>query len=196
MNKKQKNIQLTLALIGFLLIIGTYFYYPMINKNKSTESQSTIKKFGKPLDENETTTFKNVEYRGTYDFDKTFEVKSEDAYILLEEPDIVYMINMHVILYFSQERVVSIFSDKGKYNKLTYDCFFRENVRATDGTTKIFADNMDLLATNNSAKIYDNVTLNYTTGYLKADKIDYNFETKYFKVSMYDDEQIKMKVFQ
>ena len=196
MNKKQKNIQLTLALIGFLLIIGTYFYYPMINKNKTTANQSTVKDFGKTLDKNETTTFKNVEYRGTYDFDKTFEVKSEDAYILYEEPDIVYMINMHVILYFSQERVVSIFSDKGKYNKLTYDCFFRENVRATDGTTKIFADNMDLLATNNSAKIYDNVTLNYTTGYLKADKIDYNFETKYFKVSMYDDEQIKMKVFQ
>ena len=194
MNKKQKNIQLTLALIGFLLIIGTYFYYPMINKNKSTENQSTIKKFGKPLDENETTTFKNVEYRGTYDFDKTFEVKSEDAYILLEEPDIVYMINMHVVLYLSKGRVVSILSNKGKYNKVTYDCFFKENVRATDGTTKIFADNMDLLATNNSAKIYDNVTLNYATGYLKADKIDYDFETKYFKVSMYDEEQIKMKV--
>ena len=53
---------------------------------------------------------------------------------------------------------------------------------------------MDLLAINNSAKIYDNVTLNYATGYLKADKIDYDFETKYFKVSMYDEEQIKMKV--
>ena len=195
MNKKQKNIQLTLALIGFLLIIGTYFYYPMINKNKTTDKQGIIKKF-ETFDENETTTFKNIEYRGTYDFDKTFEVKSEDAYILLEEPDIVYMINMHVILYLSKGRVVSIFSNKGKYNKVTYDCFFKENVRATDGTTKIFADNMDLLATNNSAKIYDNVTLNYTTGYLKADKIDYNFETKYFKVSMYDDEQIKMKVFQ
>ena len=117
MNKKQKNIQLTLALIGFLLIIGTYFYYPMINKNKSTENQSTIKKFGKPLDENETTTFKNVEYRGTYDFDKTFEVKSEDAYILYEEPDIVYMNNMHVVLYLTDGRIVNIVSKKGKYNK-------------------------------------------------------------------------------
>ena len=101
---------------------------------------------------------------------------------------------MQVILYLSKGRVVSIFSNKGKYNKVTYDCFFKENVRATDGTTKIFADNMDLLAINNSAKIYDNVTLNYATGYLKADKIDYDFETKYFKVSMYDEEQIKMKV--
>ena len=43
MNKKQKNIQLTLALIGFLLIIGTYFYYPMINKNKTRKTISIIK---------------------------------------------------------------------------------------------------------------------------------------------------------
>ena len=71
MNKKQKNIQLTLALIGFLLIIGTYFYYPMINKNKTTDKQGIIKKF-ETLDENETTTFKNIEYRGIYDLDKTF----------------------------------------------------------------------------------------------------------------------------
>ena len=51
MNKKQKNIQLTLASIGFLLIIGTYFYYPMINKNKTTDKQGIIKKF-ESLDEN------------------------------------------------------------------------------------------------------------------------------------------------
>ncbi|SVC29489.1 uncharacterized protein METZ01_LOCUS282343, partial [marine metagenome] len=58
----------------------------MINKNKTIENQSGIKKFEKTLDKNETTTFKNIEYRGTYDLDKTFEVKSEDAYILYEEP--------------------------------------------------------------------------------------------------------------
>jgi len=45
-------------------------------------------------------------------------------------------------------------------------------------------------------KIFNNVTINYPTGsMIQADKIDYNFQTKYFKVSMYDDERIKMKVF-
>ena len=50
------------------------------------------------------------------------------------------------------------------------------------------------MATENSVEIYNNVILNYTTGSLRADKIDYNFETKYFKVSMFDDKTIKMKV--
>ena len=65
----------------------------------------------------------------------------------------------------------------------------------TDGETKIFAENLDLLATKNFVKIYNNVKLNYTTWVLiKADKIDYDFETKYFKVSMFDDKTVKMKV--
>ena len=155
MKKKQKKIQALLLIVGVLLILLTYFYYPYMNKNKSIVEKNIQKNLPTLSDDasENTTSFENLEYKGLYDLDKTFIVKSEKAHINSDKPDIVYMTNMHVILYFSQERVVSIFSDKGKYNKLTYDCFFRENVRATDGTTKIFADNMDLLATNNSAKI-------------------------------------------
>ena len=85
-------------------------------------------------------------------------------------------------------------SDKGRYNKITYDCFFEVNVRATDGETKIFAENLDLLATGNAVEIYNNVSLYYPTGSLWADKIDYDFETKHFKVSMFDDNSVLMKV--
>ena len=81
-------------------------------------------------------------------------------------------------------------------NKVTYDCFFEENVFASDGETEIYGNNLDLLATEDTAKIYNNVTLNNTLGLLEADKINYNFETKNFKVSMFNDELIKMKVIQ
>ena len=91
---------------------------------------------------------------------------------------------------------VNITSDQGRYNKITYDCFFEKNVKATDGDTKIFAENLDLLATENLVNIYNNVRINYPTGSLQADKIDYDFETKYFKVSMFQDETVKMKVIQ
>ena len=66
---------------------------------------------------------------------KTFTVNSEKAYILKNDPDIVYMTNMHVILYLSKGRVVNIVSSQGRYNKVTYDCFFEKNVKATDGET-------------------------------------------------------------
>ena len=107
---------------------------------------------------------------------------------------IVYMNSMHVIMNLSDGRIVNITSAKGIFNKETYDCFFENDVYATDGETEIFSDNLDLLATKNSVEVYNNVKLDYTTGSLQADKIDYDFETKYFKVSMFSDETIKMKV--
>ncbi len=196
MKKKQRRVQLTLVFIGLLLFFLTYFFYPNINKDKLTKDQSIGKNVDETAIADKTTTFESLEYKGLYNFDKPFKVRSEKAYILNEEPDIVYMDTMHVILYLGDGRIVNITSDKGRYNKRTYDCFFEQNVKATDESTIISAENLDLLSTENSVEIYNSVFLDYTTGNLQADKIDYNFETKYFKVSMFDDKSIKMKVIQ
>ena len=196
MKKQQQKMQLVLIFIGFFLILLTYFYYPYVEKNKLLKDQSARENLEKTLEDAPLTAFENIEYQGLYDLDKPFSVKSEKAHILDEEPDIVYMTNMNVVLYLKDERIVRIISNRGRYNKATYDCFFEENVRATDGETKIFSENLDLLATENFVKIYNSVKLNHSTGSLRADKIDYNFETKYFKVSMFDDSVVKMKVIQ
>ena len=194
MKKRQQKIQITLILIGVMLIVATYFYYPSLDKNFVSKNQTIEENLKESLEDTESTTFKNIIYRGIYDLDKTFTIQAEEALILNEEADIVYMNGMHVILYLNDGRIVNITSTKGRYNKETYDCFFENNVKATDGEMEIFSDNLDLLATENSVKIYNNVNLNDITGSLKADKIDYDFETKYFKVSMFDDKTIKMKV--
>ena len=196
MKKQQQKMQLVLIFIGFSLILLTYFYYPYMEKNKLLKDQSARKDLEKTLEDAHSTAFENIEYQGLYDLDKPFSVKSEKAHILDEEPDIVYMTNMNVVLYLKDERIVRIISNRGRYNKATYDCFFEEDVRATDGEIKISSENLDLLATENFVKIYNSVKLYHSTGSLRADKIDYDFETKYFKVSMFDDSLVKMKVIQ
>ena len=197
MKKKQRRLQLILVSIGLLLFCLTYLFYPNINKKQLIEDQVISKDLNETADTNKTTTFENLEYKGIYNFNKQFRVKSEKAYILNKEPDIVYMNNMHVVLYLDNERIVNITSDKGRYNKRTYDCFFEQNVKATDENTIILAENMDLLAAENFVNVYNSVFLDHPTGKLQADKIDYNFETKYFKVTMFsDDKSIKMKVIQ
>jgi len=193
--KEQKKIQIFLFIVGFLLILITYFYYPY--KNKSFVEQNIQEDVPPMSDEqsNQSTSFENLEYQGLYDLNKTFLVKSEKAHINENEPDIVHMTNMQVILYLTDGRVVNILSDKGTYNKANYDCFFEQNVKATDGETKIFSKNLELSGNKSIVKIYNDVVVNYPSGSsLQADNIDYNFETKYFKVSMFDDKRIKMKV--
>jgi len=193
--KKQKKIQIFLLILGILLILITYFYFPYKNKSlveKSLQDSSPI--ISDNLSDKETA-FESLEYQGLYDFDKTFVVKSEKAHINEKSPDVVHMVNMHVVLYLKDGREVNIFSDKGTYNKANYDCFFEQNVRASDGEIKIFSENLELSGNKSLVKIYNNVVVNYPTGsFMQADKVDYNFETKYFKVSMFDDKRIKMKV--
>ena len=194
MKQKQKKTQIILTSIGLILLLITYFYYPYMQKVKFTDNQVVQKDGSNTLDIGQGTSFENVKYEGLYQINNTFSVMSEKAHILNKEPDVVYMTNMHVILYLDNGRIVNILSNKGRYNKVTYDCFFEDDVRATDEETKIFSDNLDLLATEESVKIYNNVIVNYPEASLRADKIDYDFATKYFKVSMFDDKAVKIKV--
>jgi len=195
MKRKQQKAQLVLISIGLLLILLTYLYYPYMNKNKLQDDQFVQKDSEKTLNDAQST-FESVEYEGITSTKQRFSVKSESAYILDKNPNLVIMKKMRVELYLKDGRIVTIISDRGRYHKESHDCWFEENVVADDGETKIFANNLDLLATENFVKIYQQVKLIHPTGTLQADQVDYDFETKYFEVSMFDEKTVKMKVFQ
>ena len=194
MTKNKKIIQLTLLLFGLFLILVTYFVYPKFNEQKITSvtEQEEETEIGSSKDNS----FEDVEYKGLYDTDNNFTVKAEKAFIKEDDPNLVYMKNMKVNLYMKDGRIIVITSDEGSYNKTTYDCLFRNNVRATDDETIIIAENLDLFATNDTATVYNDVVLTNDNGSLKADKVDYDFETKYYQISMFGGEKIKIKLFQ
>ena len=193
----RKSLQTALVLFGFLLILATYFLYPLLKqktfKKSIVEKQSTI------VDddaENKSNTFENVEYKGIYNLDKEFTVKSEKAYILDENPEIVHMQTMVVVLQMNDGRIITITSDTGTYNKVTYDSYFVDYVKATDGSTIISSDNLDLIATKDFATAYNDVILKDKKSSLQADKVDYDFVTKKYAISMFDKEKIKIKLVQ
>ena len=193
----RKSLQAALVLFGFLLILATYFLYPLLKqktfKKSIVEKQSTIVDDD---NENKSNTFENVEYKGIYNLDKEFTVKSEKAYILDENPEIVHMQTMVVVLQMNDGRIITITSDTGRYNKVTYDSYFVDNVKATDGSTIISSDNLDLIATKDFATAYNDVILKDKKSSLQADKVDYDFVTKKYAISMFDKEKIKIKLVQ
>ena len=196
MTTNKRIVQLSLISFGLFLILATYFFFPKIIENKFLEKETFKDDVIKTTvsDSKERNTFDNVEYKGLYDINKPFKVKSEKAYILIKDPDTIYMTNMHVTLHMDDERVIIITSDKGIYNKISHDCFFENNVKAIDGETTILAENLDLLATEDSVTVYNNVFLTNDTGSLRADKVYYDFETKYYQISMFSDEKVKIKL--
>ena len=192
MTYNRKIIQLTLIFIGLFLIFATYFLYPKFNK-KIVE-KSIIEDERVTIDDTKSNTFKNVEYKGLYNIDNPFSIKSEIAHISVEEPDIIHMTGVQAAIIMKDGRLVTIISDKGIYNKITYDCFFEDNVKVTDGETEVFAENLNLLASKDTASIYNSVSITNDKGDLVADKIDYNFETKYYKISMFGNKRVKAKL--
>ena len=196
MTANKRIAQLSLISFGLFLILATYFFFPKIIENKFLEEETVKDDVIKTAmtDSKERNTFENVEYKGFYDTNKSFKVKADKAYILIKDPDIIYMTNMHVTLHMDNGRVVIITSDKGKYNKVTYDCFFENNVKAIDGETTVLAENLDLLATEDSATVYNNVFLTNDSGSLRADKVYYDFETNHYQISMFSDKKVKIKL--
>ena len=199
MKLNRKFVQLGLVLFGVLLIFSTYIIYPKIKEKRlrALDTNNEIldkKKDGTISENNEGNLFRNVEYAGVYNIDNSFIVGSEESYIYNENPDIVHIKIMKVTIFMNDGREIIIKSQNGTYNKENYDCFFENNVRATDGETIIVSKNLDLLSTENYASIYNNVVLTNKKGSLMADKINYNFKSELYKITMFDDNEVKIKI--
>jgi len=190
-----KTLQISIISFAFLLIIVTYFYIPKIEERKLKEKALQKNEIIEDSNESIENIFEKVTYEGIYQIENPFVIKAETAKILSEEPSIVYMNSMDVTIKLKSGEIVVITSDSGRYDKINYDIFFEGNVKAIHKDTELFSDNLDLLA-DQHATIYNNVVLeDKNTGYLKADLIKYDFDSKKFKISMYGDKKkIKAKL--
>ena len=164
-----------------------------MNQKKSLKSKVDIEKPLK-IEGGQSNVFEKVSYEGYYNVINPFTIKSDEAYILNDAPDIVYMQKMHVTIFMNNGSIITISSDKGRYNKNSYDCFFEGNVKADDKETQVYADNLDLLASNDWASVYNDVFITNDKSYLKADKVDYDFENKNYQISMYSDKRVQIKL--
>ena len=195
MKKNVKTLQILLISFAFLLIIVTYFYIPQVEEKKlKDETLKQNEKIESSSSEAENL-FEKVTYEGIYQIENPFIIKAEQAKIFTNEPTIVHMNSMHVTITLKSGEIVVITSDTGRYDKINYDIFFEGNVKAVHKDTELLSDNLDLLA-DQRATIYNNVVLDdKNTGFLKADLIKYDFESKKYKISMYGNKKkIKAKL--
>ena len=136
--KKQKKIQLILLFVGVFLFASTYLFYPSINNKDKTLDYIANNETKKNIDTSSSSSFENLEYKGMYNFTQPFTITSKEAYILNDQPNIVYMKKMHVKLFLIDGRVISITSDKGKYNKETLLLFKEAVFKFGNSTTLTF----------------------------------------------------------
>ena len=191
MANKRKLIQLTLILVGFLIIFFTYF--------SNVEKKQTLKETKKeqiPQEESieeGINKFENVEYEGIDNSGNRFVIGSKYAQFEKERPEVINMENIKCTFFFKDKTVLTIIADTGTFNNITNDMNFSDNVRMDYLENVLFSDRALFNNYENQLLVAGNIRGSGPQADLEADELDFDLNTKNLKISMYSDERVNIK---
>ena len=186
-NKKQ----FLLFFVGIFLVIVTYIIYPRIGEE--TRDQYLAEKKKKEMESSDTT-FENIKYEGFDANGNRFEIGSKVAKVESDNPNITYMETVNAYFYLQDGRVVTVKSLFATYNRETNDIFFKDEVVIDDGESQLYSDNLDIVMSSHFVKVYNSVRFSENANWMVADKIEIDLSKKISTISMYTDEQVKIKL--
>ena len=167
--KKLKLIQLSLLLLGIILIFFTY-----TNKNTNNQAFDDIETIEKKNTSNEEiddeyNVFYNIEYSGIDLSGNRYMRRSEEAKSKKLEQEIINMKGVTAFFYFKDDTILEIKSKFGIYNNKTLDMKFSQEIQANYRNSVLNANNAEYLNSKGSLKISGDVSLVDTKGKLSAD---------------------------
>ncbi len=167
--KKLKLIQLSLLLLGLILIFFTY-----INKNTNNQTFDnieTIEKKNASNEEidNEYNVFYNIEYSGIDLSGNRYMLKSEEAKSKKLDQEVINMKGVTAFFYFKDDTIMEIRSKFGIYNNKTLDMKFNQEIQAKYKNSVLNANSAEYLNSKGSLKISGDVSLIDDRGKLSAD---------------------------
>ena len=187
-NRKKKIflIQLTIFLVASTLIYNTYR-----DEKKETENFVKIEAETAP----DTNSFNDIEYSG---FDLTgnrYVLKAEKATFKTKKPELINMETVVAKFYLKDSTVLTVVSDEGLYNNITFDMGFSENVLADYLTHKIFSDSLSYSSSNAKLIATGNVHgESIDKGEFNADNVEYDLTNKTLNFSMFASKRVNVKL--
>lgn len=191
---KLKIIQLSLMIIGVIIIYYTYYQEKNLNQTIiPTQKQEEIKEKIANQEEGYEI-FKNIEYTGIDISGNRYVLKSKEAFSDTAKKELVNLKTVEAFFYFSDNSILKIKSDKGIYNNTTLDMNFYENVEATYEGTNLNAQSAEYSNTNNNLIISKNVKLNGDRGIILADKLIFDINKKTLDITAEKNKNVNAKV--
>lgn len=182
--------QITLLLLGVIIIFFTYFY---AGKDKTKKTVEVKEKEITEEIQNKNT-FENIKYEGVDASGNQFVINSEYAEFENETPNLIDMRNILCNFYFKDGTVLKITSDFGVYDNLTNDMSFEQNVKMFYLESKLFSEKANFVNSENYLFVEGNVIAEGLEGNLKADKMNFDLTKKKLRISMYNQDKVNIKV--
>ena len=193
--KKLKIFQLSLIIVGTLIIFFTY-----VDREKekaenliSKENQEKIQKLILE-DEDKKDTFYNIEYSGLDLAGNRYILKSKEAFSEKEKQEIVFMRFVEATFYFKDNTVLKVWSDEGKYNNKTLDMSFNNNVKAFYEDSKLYSQKAEYSNSKSFLEVSEDVKVIDAKGTLLADKLLFDIKNQTLNIASFNDSKINANI--
>jgi len=192
--KKLRLIQISLLLIGTLIIFFTYYDNKKSSKNKiiTKEAENKILKLSQNTKGGDI--FYNIEYSGLDLAGNRYILKSEEAITSKSNQEIVNMKSVDAIFYFKNDTILEITSDTGIYNNKTLDMIFDGNIKANYAGSELFAEKAKYSNSKSFLSISEEVKINDIRGTMFADKLLFDIKNKTIDIASFNDGKINANV--
>ena len=193
--KRLRLIQLTMLILGILIIFFTYLGKNEKQENKiiTKETQEKIKK--QMLVQNQQgDVFFDIEYSGLDLAGNRYILKSKEAISDKNNPEIVYMKFVEAVFYFKDNTVLNVWSEKGIYNNKTLDMNFENNVKANYEGSELFAQKAEYSNLKSYLTISEKVKINDIRGAIVADKLLFDIKKQTLNIASFNDGKVNANV--
>jgi len=182
--KKLRIIQISLLLIGSLIILFTYSNLEVKDKEKIITAE-TQKKIDEQLkkDTQDGDIFFNIEYSGLDLAGNRFILKSKEASNKKASQEIVNMKFVEAYFYFKDGSVLKVLSDNGIYNNKTLDMNFDGNVIAKYDGSELFAQKAEYSNSKSFLMISNDVKIKDYRGTMFADKLLFDIKKQTLNIA-------------
>ena len=193
--KKLIIIQISLLIVGSLIILFTYSNLNVSDKEKIITSE-TQKKIDEQLknESQDGDIFFNIEYSGLDLAGNRFILKSKEAFNKKANEEIVNMKFVEAFFYFKDGTILEILSDSGVYNNKTLDMNFDGNVIAKYEGSKLFAQKAEYSNSKSFLMISNNVKIKDYRGTMFADKLFFDIKKQTLNIASTKDGKVNANV--
>ena len=193
--KKLIIIQISLLVVGSLIILFTYSDLNVSDKEKIITSE-TQKRIDEQLknDSQDGDIFFNIEYSGLDLAGNRFILKSKEASNKKTNEEIVSMKFVEAFFYFKDGTVLKIKSDSGVYNNKTLDMKFDGNVIAKYEGSELFAQKAEYSNSKSFLMISNDVKVKDYRGTMFADKLLFDIKKQMLNIASVNDDKINTNI--
>tara|TARA_B100002019_G_scaffold113452_1_gene97658 strand:- start:655 stop:1260 length:606 start_codon:yes stop_codon:yes gene_type:complete len=193
--KKLIIIQISLLIVGSLIILFTYSDLNVSDKEKIITSE-TQKKIDEQLknESQDGDIFFNIEYSGLDLAGNRFILKSKEAFNKKANEEIVNMKFVEAFFYFKDGTILEILSDSGVYNNKTLDMNFDGNVIAKYEASELFAQKAEYSNSKSFLMISNNVKVKDYRGTMFADKLFFDIKKQTLNIASTKDGKVNANV--